>query len=222
MGVLDTTALAAVLKTQYTQKKVHLLTYENNPFWAMVPKRTDFVGANKVVAIRNGAPQGRGASFAVGLGNMSASVFNKFTVTRVKDYAFAQITGEAIEASAKDAGSLLTGLKTEIDGAIYTCMRSLAISLFRNSGGARGQISAGSNTGTATITLANIDDIVNFEVGMVLNTSTTDGTSGSKKSGTVTITALDRDAGTLTASGNWTAGIATAAASDFIFKNGDF
>ncbi len=73
-----------------------------------------------------------------------------------------------------------------------------------------------------TITLANINDVVNFEVGMVLNTSTADGTSGAKKAGTVTLTAVDRDAGTLTASGNWTAGIATAAVNDYIFQNGDF
>lgn len=222
MGVLDTTALNAVLKVQYTQKKVNLLTYPDNPFYALISKRTDFVGANKVVAIRNGAPQGRGADFTSALTNISASVYNKFTVTRVKDYAFGQVTTEAIRASKNDAGSLVDGLKEEVDGAIYTCMRSLAIAMFKNSGGARGQISAGSNVGTPTITLANVSDIVNFEVGMILNVSATDGTSGAKRAGTVTITALDRDAGTLTASGNWTAGIAAAAAGDYIFQNGDF
>lgn len=225
MGVLDTTALNAVLKTQYTQKKVNLLTYKNNPFYAKCPKRTDFVGANKVVAIRNGAPQGRGAGslgFTAGLANMSASVYNKFTVTRVSDYAFGQVTTEAIRASKNDAGSLVDGLKQEVDGAIYTCMRSLAIGMFGNSGGSRGKISAASNPATTTITLATLTDVVNFEVGMILNTSTTDGTSGTKKTGTVTLTAVDRVNGTLTASGNWTGGIATCAAGDFIFQNGDY
>jgi hypothetical protein len=225
MASLNTTALNAVLKTQYTQKKVNLLTYEKNPFYAMIPKRTDFVGANKVIAIRNGAPQGRGAGsagFTAGLANMSASVYNKFTVTRVSDYAFAQITTEAIRASKNDAGSLVDGLKKEVDGAIYTNMRSLAIGMFGNSGGARGQISSGSSVGTPTITLADITKITGFEVGMVLNTSTTDGTSGSKKSGTVTITGVDRILGTITVSGNWSAGIASVAASDYIFQNGDF
>lgn len=221
MGVLDTTALNAVLKTLYNQKKVNLLTYPDNPFYAMIAKKTDFVGANKVVALRNGAPQGRGAAFGTALANMSASVYNKFTVTRVKDYAFGQVTTEAIRASKNDAGSLVDGLKEEVDGAIYTCMRSLAINMFGNSGGARGQISSGSNTGTATITLADISQIVNFEVGMVLNVSAADGTSGAKRAGTVTLTAVDRTAGTLTASGNWTAGIAAAAAGDYIFQNGD-
>ena len=225
MGILDTTALNAVLKTQYTQKKVNLLTYKNNPTYAMIPKRTDFVGANKVVAIRNGAPQGRGlgaAGFTASLANMSASVYNKFTVTRISDYAFGQVTTEAIRASKNDAGSLVDGLKNEVDGAIYTNMRSLAIGMFGNSGARRGVISAASAVGTPTITLATITDITAFEVGMILNTAATDGTSGAKRAGTVTVTGLDRVNGTITVSGNWSAGIAAVAVGDSIFQNGDF
>lgn len=222
MPALDTTALAAVLKTQYTQKKVNLMVYPKNPFYAMVRKDTNFLGDFKVVALRQGAPQGRAAQFAVAQTNITPSSYKRFAVTRVRDYALAEITTEAAEASAKDAGALLRGLKSEIDGAMYTCMRSAAINMFRNGGGARGRISADSNPATPTITLANITDIVNFEVGMVLNTSTTDGTTGAKKTGTVTVAAVDRDAGTITATGNWTAGIATAATNDYIFQNGDF
>jgi len=219
---LDTTALAAVLKTQYTQSKVNNLVYPSSPVFAAIKKKTDFVGSNKVVALQYGSPQGRGISFASGLANVSTSSYGKFTVTRIKDYAFGQVDGEAVDAAGTDAGSLLNALKKEIDNAMYTAGRNIATMLFRNGGGARGQISSGSNTGTATITLANTNDVTNFEVGMVLNTSTTDGTSGAKKSGTVTLTAVNRNTGTLTASGNWTAGIATAAASDYIFQNGDF
>lgn len=219
---LDITALTAVLKVQYTQKKVNTLSYTNNPLWAMLPKRTDFVGINKVVALRNANPQGRAYDFTSGLTNVSPSVYNKFTVTRAKDYAFGRVFGEAIEASAKDAGSLLAGLKAEIDGAMYTATRSLAKDLYGNGGGSRGQISAGSNVGTPTITLADTSQIVNFEPGMKLRVSATDGTSGSQRAGTVTVTAVDRVAGTITASGNWTAGIAAAAVNDYIFQDGDF
>lgn len=222
MAVLDQTALAAVLKTQYTQSKVNNLCYPESPVFAKIKKLTDFVGKNKVVAFQYGSPQSRGFDFASGLANMNTSQYAAVTVTRAKDYAFAQITTEAAESAGTDAGALLNALKKEIDNAMYTAARSIATQMFRNGGGARGQISAASNTGTATITLTNINDIVNFEKNMVLNTSTTDGTSGSKKSGTVTVLAVDRDAGTITATGNWTAGIATAAANDYIFQNGDF
>lgn len=222
MAVLDQTALAAVLKTQYTQSKVNNLCYPESPLFAKVKKRTDFVGANKVVAFQYGSPQSRGFDFTSALANMNTSQYAKVTVTRAKDYAFAQITTEAAESAGTDAGALLNALKKEIDNAMYTASRSIAAQLFRNGGGARGQISAASNTGTATITLTNVNDIVNFEKGMVLNTATTDGTSGSKNSGTVTVASVDRDAGTITATGNWTAGIASAAANDYIFQNGDF
>lgn len=217
---LDITALAAVLKVQYTQKKVNTLSYPKNPFWAMLAKKSNFVGSNKVVAIRNGQPQGRGFDFTTAVANVSPSTYNRFTVTRAKDYAFGRVFGEAIEASATDAGSLLVGLKNEIDGAMYTATRSLAVQLFGNSGGARGQIASGQ--GTATVTLTNASDAVNFEVGMYLKTSTADGTSGALKAGRVLVTGVDRVLGTITASGVWTAGIATAAANDYIFQEGDF
>ena len=222
MASLDMTAIDAVLKVQYTQSKVNSLIYPESPLFAKIKKRTDFVGKNKVVAFHFGNPQGRGYDFTSGLANRTASKYDEVTVTRIKDYAFGEVDGESIDASANDAGALLRGLKEEIDNAFYTAGRSIAKDLFRNGGGARGQISATSNTGTATITLANVNDVVNFERGMVLNTSTTDGTSGSKNAGTVTLIAVDRDLGTLTASGNWTAGIASAAANDYIFQNGDF
>jgi hypothetical protein len=222
MASLDTTALSAVLKVQYTQKKVNSLIYPESPLFAMLPKRTDFYGKNKPVIFHYGNPQGRGYDFASGLANRTASKYNGPTVTRIKDYAFGEVDGEAVDAAKNDAGALLVALKKEIDNAFYTAGRSIAKDLFRNGGGARGQISAASAVGTPTITLANINDIVNFEVGMVLNVSATDGTSGSKRAGTVTVTAVDRDLGTITASGNWTAGIAAAAAGDYIFQNGDF
>ncbi len=222
MPVLDQTALAAVLKTQYTQSKVNNICYPESALFAKFKKRTDFVGANKVVAFQYGSPQARGFDFASGLANMTASQYAKVTVTRSKDYSFGQVTTEAIESAGTDAGALLNSLKKEIDNAMYTAGRSIAAQMFRNGGGARGQISAGSNVGTATITLANVNDVVNFEKNMVLNVASTDGTSGAKRSGTVTVSSVDRDLGTVTATGNWTAGIAAAAASDYIFQNGDF
>ena len=222
MAGVDTTVLNAVLKTQYTQSKVNSLVYPESPLFAKLKKRTDFGGPNKVVAFHYGNPQGRAIDFATGLANVGQSSYAKVTVTRSRDYAFGRITNEAALASAKDAYSLLDGYKREVDNAFYTAGRSLTAQLFRNGGGARGKISAGSNVGTTSITLANINDVVNFEVGMILNSSTTDGTSAAKKAGTVTLTAVNRDTGVLTASGNWSAGIGTVAASDFLFQNGDF
>lgn len=220
MAYLDQTAFAAALKTQYTQKKIRTLGYEKNPTWAMLPKRTDFAGDVKVVMLQTGTPQGAGIDFGSALANMSASVYNKFLVTRAHDYAFAQISGETIRAGATDQGALVRSLKREMDGAIKTLTRRICTGVFGNSGNARGQISSTSTISSTTITLANISDITNFEKNMVVNLSAADGTSGAKRAGTVTIVAIDRDAGTLTASAAWNT-ITSAATSDYIFQNGD-
>lgn len=222
MPILDTTALAAVLKTQYTQSKVNNLCYPESPIFAKMKKRRDFYGDSKVVAFQYGSPQGRGAAFSVGLGNITPSAYGKVVVTRAKDYAFAQVQGEAVDASRNDAGALLNGLKKEIDNAFYTAGRSIAINLFGNGGGARGQLDASTTLASTTILLRDRNSVVNFEKGMVLNLSGTDGTSGAKRAGTLTVTAIDRDAGTLTVNANISTGITSPTVNDYIFQNGDF
>lgn len=222
MALLDTTALSAVLKQKYTQKKFNLLCYKKNPFYALCPKITDFTGKNKVIGIRSGVPQGRGPTIAIAQASQTASAYDGFTVTRVSDYATAKITGEAILAAKGDAGSLIEGMTKEIDGAIHAAMRSLAISMWRNGGGARGRISTGSSVSGATITLASLPDVTNFERNMYVGLSSDDGTSGAglrNSNASVKIIGIDRDLGTLTASANWNT-ISGAATSDYIFQVG--
>lgn len=222
MAILDTTALAAVLKVQYTQPKVNNLCYPESPLFAKFKKRTDFYGKNKVVAFQYGSPQGRGAAFATGLANLTASTYDAVTVTRAKDYAFGEVQGEAVDAAKNDAGALLIALKKEIDNAFYTAGRSIANSLFQEGGGARGRIDATTTLASTTLVLKDRNSVVNFEKGMILNLGSTNGTTGAKRVGTLTVTAVDRDLGTLTLSGNITAGVAAAASQDYIFQNGDF
>lgn len=224
-SVLDFSAVSAVLKQRYTKKKLNTLSYNNNTFLAMVPKDENLGGKNKVVGIRSAVSQNRSATFASGQSGtgQSSSIYNSFVIPHYNDFAFAYLSGDAIESAKGNENALIDVMTAEIDGAIYTATRSLAISLYKNGGGARGQISSGSNVGTATITLANITDIVNFEQGMILQVSADDGTGGGGvRSGTVTITGVDRDAGTLTASGNWSAGIAAVATGDYLFQTGDY
>lgn len=232
---LDMTGLSAVTKQKYTQKRFNLLCYPDNPLYALIGKITDFGGKNKVIALRNAVPQGRGPSIAIAQAAKTSSVYNGFVVTRAFDYAVASITGEAIKAAKGDANTLIEGLTKEIDGAIHVCMRSLAIAMFKNGGGARGQISTATSfqfpgTGGTTISvgvaqtviqLANVGDATNFELGMQIGLSPDDGTGGAglRTGGAtmVTITAVDRDNGLLTANVAWNT-ITGAAASDFLFQ----
>lgn len=222
MAILDTTALTAVLKTQYTQPKVNNLCYPESPIFAKMRKRKDFFGGPKQVAFQYGSPQGRGGSFTVGLTNITPSAYGAVTVPRARDYTFAQLSGEAVDAARNDQGALLNAMKKEIDNAFYTAGRSIASLMFGNGGGARGQIATTTTLASTTLKLTDPNSVVMFEKGMVLNLGATDGTTGAKKAGTLTVVGVDRDAGTLTLSANISTGVATAALSDFVFQNGDF
>ncbi|AKU97006.1 hypothetical protein AKJ09_03670 [Labilithrix luteola] len=218
---LDAAALGAVLKVQYNQKKVNNLCYRESSFFAKLKKNQKFGGKVEQVTFKYGNPQGRGAAFAVAQGNITTSVYDAVNVTRAKDYAFANIEGEMIDAAKDNEYALLDGLKSEIDGAFYTCARSIANSLFQAGGGARGKIGASTVLASTLLVLEDPNSVVNFEKGMVLNLSATDGTSGTKRTGTLTVVGVDRDAGTLTLNANIST-VGSAIQGDYIFQNGDF
>lgn len=222
MAILDGTALAQVLKIQYTQRKVNNICYSESSLLARIARPTNWGGQVEHVAFQYGSPQGRGAAFAVAQGNITPSVYDGVNVPRARDYAFAEITGEMIDA-AKENGSyaLLDGLKREIDNAFYTVARSIAAALFGAGGGARGKIGATTTLASPTLVLDDPNSVVNFEVGMVLNLGATDGTTGAKRAGTLTIVGINRDTGTLTVNANIST-VTGAALGDFVFQNGDF
>lgn len=222
MTALDTTYFEYALKRVYEPGAVQYMAYKDNPFLALVPKNTKMTGDATAVPVQYTHNAGRSATFSDAQANKSPAKGVQFLVTRVSDYSLASITNETILASEGNIGAFMQASKHTIEDAIYVGTRSLCHALWRNTGGAIGQISATSNVATDTITLTNASDCHNFYPGQELETSTADGTSGAVKAGTVTVESVDIDQGTVTATGNWTAGIATAAASDYIFVEGDF
>lgn len=225
MSAADTTSHAAILKTLYPQTEIERLMYEHAPMLALVPKRTDFRGANLVLALRFAHTAGRSATFANAKANKAPSKLGKFTITRSKDYSLYSVDGETIEAAGDDKGAIVDALQLEVDGALDAFKRSTAIGIYRNGGGGLGTIASGQ--GTATITLSDVNTVVNFEVGDVVNLASDDGynNGGSLagvRSGSAVLTNVDRTNGTLTTSANWTTLIPGASASDTIFKDGDY
>jgi hypothetical protein len=220
-GDATTTTSAAILKTQYTQPKVYWLAYKNNPSFANVRKNEKFKGDSKVVAIQTETPQGGGTSISIAQGNSNPSVYSKFVLTRIDDFGIARVTGEAMKAAEDDEGSLIDLWKREMEGILHTVKRSVAINMQRNGTGSRGQISAGSTVGSATITLAIVSDITNFAVGMTVQAAATDG--GALRSGgaTAVITGINRTLGQLTVAATWSGDIAAIEAGDFLVRNGD-
>lgn len=216
MASATVTTADAILKILYPKSAYREIAYKDHPLLALMPKSKDFVGKSKTFPIRFGGNQGRSRVFATAITNAKPGLYEDFQLTRVKDYGITDIDTEAMLASAGQEGAFVALMKSEVDGLLRNLSNNLAMSLYRNFGGARGQIAAGGVAG-AVLTLSKVSDVVNFEVGMNLVNSTADGTSGAVGTADQTIVSINRRAGTLT----MTAGTNFVAA-DFLFVKGDF
>lgn len=195
------------------------MVYQDNPLLALMPKYETFGGKNLPIPIIYGNPQGRSANFQNAQSNKTSSQLKDFVLTRVKDYSLASIDNETLEASKGNANAFMEAATTEIDGAINSAARSLAVAMYRNGSGTIGRIASGQ--ATATITLTDVESITNFEKGMTLQASTADG-GGAVKAGTAVVVGVDRDLGTVTFSAALNTLIGTIAANDYLFVQGDY
>jgi len=218
--MLDLTSFAAALKEHYTDDRVMHMVYKDNPLLALLPKYEDFGGESLRIPLIYANPQGRSASFAEAQGNKGSSKLVKFDLVRARDYSLASIDNETIEASKGNSNAFMEALTMEVDNAIHSATRALARDVFGSGSGSIGSV-ANSALNVTTIQLNEPEDVVNFEVGMKLVLSATNG-GGTVKAGVLTIVAVDRSNGTVTVDQNISTGVATAAQNDFIFPIGDY
>lgn len=226
---LDVGTVTEALKEHYKPLRVQNMVYKDNPLFAMMPKYTKFGGENMPIPLLYANPQRRSATFATGQGNTSTSALKQFVLTRVKDYSFASITGESIKATERDSDAFLRYATMEIDGALHSLTRSLAVAMYRDGSGSLGTVSGQDASGTdpggsaATIYVTNAEDITNFEVGMSVQfyANSSGAPSGSARAGgPYTISAIDRSASNpfITFSGNVHVDVANT---DHLVQNGD-
>ena len=210
------TTFAAALKQHYTTDRIENMVYKDNPFLAMVAKYEDFGGENLKLPIKYGIPQGRSATFSDAQANKTNTQLKAFLLTRQADYSLASIANETIEASKGNANAFMEAATVEIDGAIESATRSLAIACFGDGSGAIGQVLA-TTSSVATFTLKQIDDVTNFEVGMQLKLNATKTGSSETLSTAVTVDGINRDTGVITLSAS-----ASLTANHFIYQEGDY
>lgn len=217
---LNLSAMNAALKELYDGQVVENLVYSDNPFLALVPKKTDFGGKYKPIPIITGVSQGRSATFSNAQGNQSPVQIQSFLLTRVADYSLATIDNQIMLASRTDKMSFLEGAKLVVDGAFRSITNSLASSLFRSGTGSIGAIGSVS---TGVITLSNANDVVQFEVNQTLQANATDG--GTPRAALGYVIAVNRSLGTVTVSatalGNAAGTPSGWAAADFLLVQGD-
>lgn len=235
IGVFSTTAagtgnsgetlVTEALKEHYKPQRIKEMVYKNNPLLALMPKYESFGGENMPIPIIVSGPQRRSAVFSNGQDNSNASSVQQFLLTRVRDYSFASITHEAIRASAGNADAFVRYATMEVDGAVHALKRSMAVAMYRDGTGAIGTVGS---VASQVFTLTNPEDTANFEVGMILTCfdgltdTATDSRFGKpdstdQESGDVTVSSVDRSAGTITVTGT----VTNMDAGDVFVQKGD-
>jgi uncharacterized protein YegJ (DUF2314 family) len=201
------------------------MVYKNNPALALLPKAEDFYGKYKPIPMIFGTPQGRSASFsqAQARSQLTYAQTASMLLTRVANYSIANISNEVLLASQNNVGAFMDAAKLEMDGAIRASTNDLATSLFKSGYGEVAQIADVTNK---VITLANVNDIVYFEVGMELmvvnGAVVTNALRALAGSDGLIVTSIDRSLGTLTfAAANVTATIPATTIGDWLSVRGD-
>jgi hypothetical protein len=210
------TSLDGVLKVFYDDMKVKLMQYGESTLLAVMPRMTKFTGKNLPIPILFSTPAGRGTSIANAQASAAPARTTDFVLTRAKDYGVVTIDNYALEASEGDKGSFLSARVTEIDGMFKQLTRSISTAIYGTGSGSIGKVGVLS---TVTLTLDDLEQIVNFDIDMVISASSADASGA--RSGTATVTGIDRDLGTLTTGSNWTSQISGLIVGDFLQVSGD-
>ena len=222
---LDLTTFDPMLKDHYAPGKVVNAAYQNNVGWGILKKngRPRKAGGRKWVApIQYALPGGGSSTFATAMAaTNNNSEYEAWEVTRAKHYRKAQVDNETIEATADGDVDAFEPAFDEFDKAIEAEANWLNFRFYRSKGGACGRLA---NAGVATTvgTLSDRADVWGFRKGDVIKLSDTDGTSGALRAGSITVASVQRQAGTVTFTGNISAGVGAAAVTDYLFQDGDF
>lgn len=217
--IFDTTAANAVLKELYDGQVPESVLYQKNPFFAMVDKKKDFGGRNYPIPVEYATNQGASTNFQTAQANSSANQFSEFLLTRVPDYAIGYITNELLLAASTDRESFIRSATNIVDGTMRTATNRLASALFRSGTGSIGQVGTIS---TGVITLADAQQVTQFEKNQVLQANATDG--GTPRAALGYVIARNAVLGTITVSATFggAAGTPTGwTANDYLLMQGD-
>lgn len=207
-----------VLKQIYRPELVEFLTYKMRPLLGLLPKYEKFGGRNMPIPLLYSNPQGVSADFTQAQTNVSDSALADFLLTRVTKHSLAHIESEVAAATLNDKHAFISALKKEVDAAMNALSDALESDLFRSGTGSLARVGSGETT--KTMTLLDVNDIVNFEVGMVVRGTSTDG--GAYDVGEETVEAIDRTNGTMDAtSAAWNTVMTAIAANDYLVRDGD-
>lgn len=210
-----------LLRTLWPQKSIYEVLLNLSPTIGIIRKDTTFYEKQRQIGAGYSSPQGIGYDFVDAKEAKSASESVEFSITPKSLYGTFSLEGLLMRRAESDKAIIVDPLKRESKNLVHTWMREISRTMHGNGGGALGRVSA---VGTTDVTLTSYGDTRAFERKMLVQSATTDGTSGSVNGGYVTIDSVQRDETTpkLIATANWTAGIGSIAVNDYLFRRGGF
>jgi hypothetical protein len=147
----------------------------------MIPKNESpdgFAGKYIPVPLEYGNPAGRVHVFANAQNQQTASSVISYFVYAVQDYQLVTITNLLMEQTKNNAGAFVDEASRTMDNGFRNLSNNMAFELFSGGTASRGVISSAGvsySAPTLSFVLSNSQQIVQFEVGMTLQASATDG-----------------------------------------------
>ena len=218
--VLNETNWADNLKEVYTEKEIKKLAERHSAFMAMVPKNTKAGGKYDVIPVQYAHPGGAGATLSAARTNATDGGYDAFHVTANKKLFAVAIIDRYLLNAAGGGDKSFERATFQIDSAVQASGQQIARQLYGDESGAVSRVSSDTSLGSTTMVLTDKTKAANFKEGDVLTLAASN-TSGSTRTGTVTVASINRSAGTVVMSAAITDGIASAAVSDYVFFVGD-
>jgi hypothetical protein len=151
-----------------------------------------------------GNPQGRAHTFANAQNQQTASDVVSYFVYAVQDYQLVTITNLLMEQTKSNAGAFVDEASRTLDNGFRNISNNMAFELFSGGTASRGLISSAGvsySAPTLSFILSNAQSVVQFEVGMTLQASATDGGAALQNApGTIDaiqITSVNRSTGAI-------------------------
>lgn len=212
-------------RSLWPQKKIFEQILMGSPVLMDLPKDKTFGEQFRYINEGIGAGQGIGSTFEDAKDSKSPDLAAEYQYSTKTLYAMFSMPGKLMRRAKINAAVLVDPYTRASKNAIEGLKRELSAHLFGNGGGSLGRVSSSSNVATNTITLANTANHRFFYKDMVLQSASTDGTTGSINSGQIKIVDVVREGtnkGNLVANVAWSTGIPLVAANDYLFRKGSF
>lgn len=211
------TNIEPIFKQWYVASQANMF-YRDRPAMGMIAKeRAGGEQVKQPIKIAQGA--GQSATYTNADANTSLATRRPFFADWGKDYSLAKVQNDVIELSQDNRGAIVKALADETETAVEALALRFERDLFRSGYGDLGVVASVSTT---TVTLTLRADAQNFFPGQVVVASTAVNTGVLLNSGaTAVVSAVDRDAGTVSSASNWTTQIAALVATSVLFQQGD-